>query len=84
MATMKYNFTVWNIIIALLIPCVVYILIRRNADPGTIMGAAYLIPVLIIGGLIDLVLQFAIKNRKTLAIVEIITLVTIIIINKMP
>lgn len=70
--------------IALFIPYVVYVLIRHDADPGTIMGAAYLIPILIAGAAIDLVLQKLVKNRKRLAMVEIISLLMIIMINKMP
>ena len=81
---MKYNFTVWNTIIALLIPVVAYILIRQDADPNTIMGAGYLAAILIAGAAIDLVLQILIRNRKRLAIVEIVSLLMIIIINKLP
>jgi hypothetical protein len=81
---MKYKFTVWNVIIALLIPFVVVILIKKDTNPNTVLGAAYLIPVLVVGAVIDLLLQVLIKNRKVLAIVELVSLVTIIIINQLP
>lgn len=81
---MKYKFTIWNVIIALLIPYIIIILVKKDADPNTALGAAYLIPIIIVGALIDLLLQMLIKSRKVLAIIELVSLVTIMIINQLP
>ena len=81
---MKYQLTVWNGIIVALIPIVVVILIKKDTDPNTTLGAAYLIPILLAGAVIDLILQLFIRNRKILAIVEIVCLAAIIIINQLP
>jgi hypothetical protein len=81
---MKYKLTVWNVIIVFLIPFITFTLLSKDADPNTVIAAAYLIPILIIGALIDLVLQILIKNRKTLAIVEIVSLTAIIVIGALP
>ena len=81
---MKYRFSVWNIIIALLLFYVVYIFVKPAANPTTVMGVAYLIPVLIAGAIIDLILQMVIKNRRLLALVETISLIIIVVINQMP
>jgi cytochrome c biogenesis protein CcdA len=48
------------------------------------IGAAYALPVLIIGALIDLLAQQVIPNRRLLAIMEIVSLAAIVIINKLP
>lgn len=81
---MNYRLTVWNFLIVLLAAYATLILIEGNADPSTQMGAAYLIPILIVGLIIDFILQQLIRNRKVLAIVEAISLATIIIINSLP
>jgi len=78
---MRYKLTVWNGIIIILIPVIAYILIRKTEEPNTVLAAAFMIPILIIGAVIDLVLQVFIKNRKYLAAIEIISLIAIIIIS---
>jgi len=80
---MRYRFTVWNVIIAIVVPYVIVIMLR-SSDANQYLGAAYSIPFLLAGLIIDLVLQYAIKNRKTLAIVEIVSLAAILIINQLP
>lgn len=81
---MKYNLTIWNILIGLYLPYVIFTLVRGGGDPGRYIGAAYALPVLIIGALIDLLAQQVIPNRRLLAILEIVSLVAIVIINKLP
>jgi hypothetical protein len=81
---MKYRLTVWNTIIVLLIPYIGYVLITEDASPTDIVGAAYMIPIVILGAVIDFIFQVGIKNRIVLAIVEIVSLVAIVIINNLP
>jgi len=79
---MKYRFTVWNCLILVLIPVIAYILINQEGkEPGLILAALFMIPILIVGAVIDIALQVFISNRKTLAVVEIIALVALMVIS---
>lgn len=80
---MKYKLTPLNIVCAILIAYDIYLFLTAKSA-NLIMARAYLIPVIIGGLIIDCILQLLIKDKYWLFVLEIVFIISIAIINKLP
>lgn len=81
---MRYRITLWNIICGLLLLYDIYLFNKPAPSIDERFAAAYIIPVIIAGVIIDFVLQHLLESSKWLFIAQLLLFITIIIINKLP
>jgi hypothetical protein len=80
---MKYKLTPLNTVCAILTVYDIYLFITAESS-NLIIARAYLIPIILVGLIIDYLFQIFLKKKSWLFVIEIVFIISVVVINQLP